>query len=599
MPSLTPRVLIRTGAVSLALLILLYLTTSSSTTSSSSSSYSTYGREGVFGDSYEPTSDNGVEGGEGAGRWFGENKWSDGVRDWVQNGWRGDSASSSAQNIGHGFGSAGSGSGAGELGDGWVDIGGQGKMVFTRYEGGTPGYQVFSNIYLNGATLTAIRPSTLHSSHSTDSAAAAAIAGQGEDLGESQHDINYQNRVHDPSDTTSSSSGVELEWPEVKNIMSSEKRGTPAGEDRWRVVEEDVGREEMGKRVYKLGGVTYIFNDPPGPDGYLVFFRHFVLEAFLGATRMLASTLPSTYTPVPRRIWFPRCGADPSWRDDRGENAWFLAHALPSASVEDKLRWDDRTIAGLPVLLEKVVIVDRWTAHSAGGEVGKWGKMNAMIPSIHAPKAFWNPFRKNMMSALGVDGHSEHGSRGLPVVVYVDRQKDNPKMKPADHEKLVESLKGLTDIAEVHVARVSAMSKARQVDLMGRAQVVISLHGDDLFHTLWMPPKEGSTVIELFEKGGFIRDFELLASALNHRHIAVQGDHELTEEQWRASGVSRGDERKSGEISIDSDLVVKLVKKALSGLETDESLEMRSEREAEVETEGEEGVCEVGKGVGC
>ncbi|WVQ98316.1 hypothetical protein IAU59_005439 [Kwoniella sp. CBS 9459] len=590
MPSLTPRVLIRTGAVSLALLVLLYLTTSSTTSSynddNSKASTSTYGREGVFGDEFEP--DASSPNSAGAGRWFGgSNRWSDGVRDWVQNGWRGDSASSSPQNIGHGFGSSADEAGSGLGGDGWIDMDDASGVKFTRYEGGTPGYQVFSNLYLNGATLTAIRPSALHS-HSHNPAD-PSVEGDERDP---QHDMTYQNRVHDQSDTTSSSSGIELEWPDVKAVMSSEKRGVPAGEDRWRVIEESVGREEMGKRVYKLAGVTYIFNDPPGPDGYLVFFRHFVLEAFLGATRILASTLPSAFTPVPRRIWFPRCGSDPSWRDDRGENAWFLSHALPSATVEDKLRWDDRTIAGLPILLERVVIVDRWTAHSAGGEVGKWGKMNAMIPSIHAPKAFWNPFRKNMMSALGVDGHSENGSRGLPVVVYIDRQKENPKMKDTDHEKLVESLKGLTDIAEVHVARVSAMSKARQVDLMGRAQIVISLHGDDLFHTLWMPPKEGSTVIELFEKGGFVRDFELLASALNHRHIAVQGDHELTEEQWQASGVSRGDERGTGEISIDSELVVKLVKKALSGIEADESLEMRSEREED----GEDGVCEVGKG---
>ncbi|OCF33791.1 hypothetical protein I316_04503 [Kwoniella heveanensis BCC8398] len=596
MPSLTPRVLIRTGAVSLALLILLYLTTSSSTNRSSASSWdktSTYGREGVFGDEFEPDPASGASAGAG---WFGGGRWSDGVRDWVQSGWRGDYSASSLTS------SAVGNDGGGGLADGWIDMGDGGKgMPFTRYEGGIPGYQVFSNLYLNGATLTAIRPSSLHHSHphagiSQDGASSGSDGGIEGSEGELQHDLTYQDRVHDQSDGTASSTGVELEWPDVKAVVSSEKRGTPAGEDRWRVVEEAVGREEMGKRVYKLGGVTYIFNDPPGPDGYLVFFRHFVLEAFLGATRMLASTLPSSsYTPVPRRVWFPRCGADPSWRDDRGENAWFLAHALPSASVEDKLRWDDRTIAGLPVLLEKVVIIDRWTAHSAGGEVGKWGKMNAMIPSIHAPKAFWNPFRKNMMSALGVDGHSENGSRGLPVVVYIDRQKENPKMRVADHEKLVESLKGLTDIAEVHVARISAMSKARQVDLMGRAQVVISLHGDDLFHTLWMPPKEGSTVIELFEKGGFVRDFELLASALNHRHIAVQGDHELTEEQWRASGVSRGDERGTGEISIDSDLVLKLVKKALSGLETDEALEIRGEGEAKSVEE----VCAVGKGMDC
>jgi hypothetical protein len=63
-------------------------------------------------------------------------------------------------------------------------------------------------------------------------------------------------------------------------------------------------------------------------DGYLIYFQHFVAEAFLGASRVLAHLLQSQDllaetdgVPLPRRVWFPRCGWKPSWRDDRGESA--------------------------------------------------------------------------------------------------------------------------------------------------------------------------------------------------------------------------------------------------------------------------------------
>ncbi|WWC86645.1 uncharacterized protein L201_001522 [Kwoniella dendrophila CBS 6074] len=435
--------------------------------------------------------------------------------------------------------------------DGWVDL--DKELLVTRYEGGVPGYQVFSNLYLVNSVLTSVIPSSSSSTTTDDQ----LIAVQDKFTSGRDNDNNDDDDEREQISTQKA-------FPNVKHILSSEKRGIQADEDRWKLVDQNVGREEIGKKGYKLGGVTYIFNDPPGPDGYLIYFRHFVLEAFLGATRILASTLAVDQDlSIPKRIWFPRCGSEPSWRDDRGENAWFLAHALPSATVEDKNGWDDRNTAGLPILLEKVVIVDRWAAHSSGGEVGKWGKMNALIPSTSATKSFWQPIRSNVIRSLGVDGSSEIGSTGLPVVVYVDRQKESPKMKQSDHDAMVEGLMSLTNIAEVHVARISAMSKARQVEITSKAQVIVSLHGDELFTALWMPSIENSLVIELFEEGGFIRDFELLATSLNHRYIAVSGNKVLTEEEWRETGATKGVERDKGEISINTELVIRLIEESL------------------------------------
>jgi hypothetical protein len=48
--------------------------------------------------------------------------------------------------------------------------------------------------------------------------------------------------------------------------------------------------------------------------------------------------------------------------------------------------------------------------------------MSTDIPTLPAPRGFFDPIRHNMMKTLGVDQSSTIKTRGLPVVVYIDRQ---------------------------------------------------------------------------------------------------------------------------------------------------------------------------------
>lgn len=51
-------------------------------------------------------------------------------------------------------------------------------------------------------------------------------------------------------------------------------------------------------------------------------------------------------------------------------DAWFLAHALPGATIEDANGWDDRMTAGLPVVFERIVVVDR--CKSSANKAERW-----------------------------------------------------------------------------------------------------------------------------------------------------------------------------------------------------------------------------------
>jgi hypothetical protein len=94
------------------------------------------------------------------------------------------------------------------------------------------------------------------------------------------------------------------------------------------------------------------------------------------------------------------------------------------------------------------------------------------------------------------------------------------------HDKLIEALHSLTDIAEVHVAKMKEMDERTRIELLSRAtvcdfpttitipllicatrslQILISVHNDKLLQTLWMPATPISSLIEIFDEGGFAR----------------------------------------------------------------------------------------------
>lgn len=76
------------------------------------------------------------------------------------------------------------------------------------------------------------------------------------------------------------------------------------------------------------------------------------------------------------------------------------------------------------------------------------------------------------------------------------------------------------------------MTRQQKVALFSRANIVIGLHAEDLLQTAWMRAGKGNAVVELFEAEGFSRDYQILADTINLKHVAVQGNRELTPEMW-------------------------------------------------------------------
>ena len=201
---------------------------------------------------------------------------------------------------------------------------------------------------------------------------------------------------------------------------------------------------------------------------------------------------------------------------------WTLARLLPDVPIEDARNWADRAESGLTYVFDRAVIVDRWAAHSIGRDTARWGKMNGEAHTMPAPKGFWEPLRRNMLDAVG-DVTPSVGRYKLPVVVYIERD-TKPMLSKESHDALVAELKHLTPRAEVHVTQLKSMTKEQQVSLFAKTDVVVGLHGQELFEAAWMSP-EGS-VIEIFEEGGFNRELAQVAlEADKHRRLRHLPEH--------------------------------------------------------------------------
>jgi hypothetical protein len=55
-------------------------------------------------------------------------------------------------------------------------------------------------------------------------------------------------------------------------------------------------------------------------------------------------------------------------------------------------------------------------------------------------------------------------------------------------------------------------------------QIMVGVHGNGLSHLLSMAPTRLSTVIEIFNKPGFVHDYGWTARTLGHHHYGIWND---------------------------------------------------------------------------
>ncbi|WVW80851.1 hypothetical protein I302_102841 [Kwoniella bestiolae CBS 10118] len=362
------------------------------------------------------------------------------------------------------------------------------------------------------------------------------------------------------------------QWPELRMMTST---GLPANSDPGNSQAREPKGDEIifispfeamklwGPRVWKMDGMTFLFNDGQFIDHYY----HFAAELMLGAWRAYSSfdthisANGETTLPPPQRVWFLHQDVR-EWRDKPKFNPTLLYSLFPSISTlypEDWADMKNQTISSAPkaFVLERALLADRSAAFR-----GEWTGPTArtVASALHvgqASKWWWEPIRRQVLRYSGLpesiisrnlEGHGATDPTSLigpgvdvveplappgtytPVITYISRQSSRRRLTKESHEDLVKALEERSKRLgwELVIVEAEKMSKEEQFALAGRTTIMLGVHGNGLTHLLWMPATPRSAVIEMFFKGGFARDYQWTAHALGLRHFAVQHDVSFT-----------------------------------------------------------------------
>ncbi|KAK8850528.1 hypothetical protein IAR55_004446 [Kwoniella newhampshirensis] len=362
------------------------------------------------------------------------------------------------------------------------------------------------------------------------------------------------------------------DWPDLRMMTST---GLPANDEPGNSEAREPKGDEIifitpfeamklwGPRVYKMDGMTFLFNDGQFIDHYY----HFAAELLLGTWRTYASfdqditAAGETTLPAPRRVWFLH-QTIAEWRDKPRFNPTLIFSLFPSVSIlypNDFADLTNQTRSAIPkaYVLERALLADRSAAFR-----GEWTGPTArtVASSLHVgttSKWWWEPIRRQVLRYSGVaeeiisrnlEGHgaidpvttvgpgvdsveplAPQGTYA-PVITYISRQSSRRRLTKESHEDLVKVLEERSKKLgwELIIVEAEKMTKEEQFALAGRTTIMLGVHGNGLTHLLWMPATSRSAVIEMFYKGGFARDYQWTAHALGIRHFAIQHDVSFT-----------------------------------------------------------------------
>ncbi|KAJ7505544.1 hypothetical protein B0H11DRAFT_428151 [Mycena galericulata] len=312
--------------------------------------------------------------------------------------------------------------------------------------------------------------------------------------------------------------------------------------------------------ILTVEGNTVLVNEPAQ---FLSHYYHFVAELFFGVQvfwhgAYYRNRNPLASVPPIHRLIFSHSNAA-GWRDEPGFNAYFLQAAFPTIHVEDEKAWLDRielTTEGSRVWhFPRLLLSDRSAAHRGkicGTQTQRiaseaWKHMQAkhQLMGINGAE-WWEPVRTAMLHfgetpiPMVSSGHVRSQTSlgytkiGLDspkkvVITYISRQRMTRRLLTQEsHVGLVAALTELVqrkgDSWELNILEAEKMTKEEQLQVMGRTDILVGVHGNGLTHLVATPPTPISTVIEIFYPDGWAHDYQWTANALKKTHFAIWND---------------------------------------------------------------------------
>lgn len=310
--------------------------------------------------------------------------------------------------------------------------------------------------------------------------------------------------------------------------------------------------------IKELHGITLFFND--GWDGKWSGYKwlyHMVAEALLGSLSILSSVPPLSTSIQSQgqgqaqdtsqgRVTYGGDGKLPDRLVIAWDYNWDARYGLPRAVAEalfgdDKLiepeEWTQMTSQDTWIYFERVLLVDRNTAHRHNPLARQWFKMAIDAYSLASSPSFFFPTRHALLSNYDIPTYTRSApglrlSGKKPKIVYVDRQRTTRKFDVEVHTQLLKQLKKIERAKKAVVvdAVLEDLEKKKQFEMFTDADIILGIHGNGLAHELWMP--EGGIVIEILPPPTFQYDYPPVSAALGHLHIIWHYDKIYPRDKW-------------------------------------------------------------------
>ncbi|WWC65472.1 uncharacterized protein I303_108090 [Kwoniella dejecticola CBS 10117] len=264
-------------------------------------------------------------------------------------------------------------------------------------------------------------------------------------------------------------------------------------------------------------------------DNFVSHYYHWIGETFLGAWRTWSNYAWRTGQTLPniKVVAFPKqyhkSEAPPGsnganwWEDTPGANRWFTSKFFPGVTYETKPIWEERSASKEYYRIPLALIADRRGGHNGPSNAWKpWGDALRLPVSLD----WLVNLRDRVLKDYNGPVNLKRGSK--PHVMYLERQGSGRELVPEDHEDLVAAVLQLEEdgLAKVTVKGFSSSIPFQdQVAEISTVDILISVHGNGLTHTLWMNP--GGSVFELQPAECTVTDYSPLAIAAGVQHYLV------------------------------------------------------------------------------
>jgi len=326
--------------------------------------------------------------------------------------------------------------------------------------------------------------------------------------------------------------------PPAEVIGSSRvNHNSPPRDIDWQVFLARDAPRKFGSYGGRIHGVTFV-----SYDGTHTTDPHTLLSLMrLYSTLNISS--PHSLSP-PHRLLFPSVPTFADPRPDPDDES-ILRHRSNIGVAPETLKAAYPSLAGaqfaedfadfagiaLPVVLDRVVVADRGAARHGGVSRGTPPWAGPFL-KLRASEDWFEPMRRSLSECLfgedeggvgGASGNNAPAAAATRTITYLSRQEmgaDGERLRASDHAALLGALENLARTGvRVYVLDEYATWTER-MRAIAQSTVVLSVFGDHVADAVFMKRTPRSTLMEIFPRDEFNRDWETVVRSMGIRYVA-------------------------------------------------------------------------------